>query len=73
MAALTLSELHSLRDALIRARLNGVREVRDSNGESVTYKSDREMAAALANVESQIAQMQSGAVNVVKFCTSKGT
>lgn len=73
MAALTLSELQSLRDALIRARLGGLREVRDSNGESVTYKSDREMAAALANVESQIAQMQSGAVNVIQFRTTKGT
>ncbi|MGE3583042.1 MAG: phage head-tail joining protein [Hyphomonadaceae bacterium] len=73
MAALTLSELQSLRDALVRARLGGVRSIRDQNGEEVTYKSDREMAAALASVESQIAALQSGSVpNVFRFKTSKG-
>lgn len=74
MAALSLSDLLTLRDALIRARLNGVREVRDQSGETVTYKSDREMAAALADVEARIAAMQSGAApNVIRFQTSKGT
>lgn len=73
MAALTLSELTSLRDALIRARAGGVREVRDQNGEVLTWKSDREMAAALADVEARIAAMQSAAPNVIRFQTSKGT
>lgn len=75
MAALTLSDLQSLRDALIRARLGGVREVTDQNGESITYKSDSEMARALADVEARIAAMQSGgtAPNTIRFKTSKGT
>lgn len=73
MASLTLSELQSLRDLLVRARLGGVREIRDQNGETVSYKSDREMASALASVEAQIAQLQNGgAANVIHFQTSKG-
>jgi hypothetical protein len=73
MAALDLTELQSLRDALIRARLGGVREIRDQNGESVTYKSDREMASALASVEAQIAALQSSkTTNVYRFNTTKG-
>lgn len=73
MAALSLSELQGLRDALIRARLAGVREVRDQNGETVSYKSDAEMGRAIANCDALIAQMQSGQTpNVIKFRTSKG-
>lgn len=72
MSALTLSELETLRENLVRARLNGVREVRDQNGETVQYKSDREMAAALASVESEIARLQSNTVKQVRFTTTKG-
>ncbi|MGE0828046.1 MAG: phage head-tail joining protein [Hyphomonadaceae bacterium] len=70
--ALDLSTLQSLKDALVKARLSGVREIRDQNGETVSYKSDREMASALSSVESQIAALQSAAPNVIKFKTSKG-
>lgn len=74
MAALTLSELQSLHAALVRARAGGVRTVRDQNGEEVSYKSDREMSAAIADVEARIAAMQSGAApNVIRFNSSKGT
>ncbi|MDP3493008.1 MAG: hypothetical protein Q8R82_07825 [Hyphomonadaceae bacterium] len=72
MSALTLTELESLRAALVRARLNGVREITDQNGESVTYKSDREMAGALASVESEIARLQSTTIKQVRFRTTKG-
>lgn len=73
MAALTLSELETLRAALVRARLNGTRSVRDQNGEELVYKSDREMAAALASIESEIARLQSSAVKTVRFKhTTKG-
>lgn len=73
MAALSLSELQSLRDALIRARLGGVRRVRDQNGEEIEYKSDAEMERALRNCEALIAQMQSGQTpNVIKFNARKG-
>lgn len=72
MAALTLSELQSLRDALVRARAKGVLEVEDQNGERVRYASLDSMARAIADLESRIAQMQSGAVNVIKFDARKG-
>jgi type IV secretory pathway TraG/TraD family ATPase VirD4 len=72
MSALTLTELESLRAALVRARLNGVREIRDQNGETVSYKSDREMAGALASVESEIARLQSTTIKQVRFRTTKG-
>jgi hypothetical protein len=70
---LPLSELLELRNRLIRARANDVREISDQNGESITYKSDREMAAALAYIESLISARRSGGSNVIKFKTSKGT
>jgi hypothetical protein len=71
---LNLAQLCELRVKLIRARANNVREVTDQNGESLTYKSDREMAAALAYIESLIAAKRSGTTaNVIKFRTSKGT
>jgi hypothetical protein len=70
---LNLTQLCELRVKLIRARANNVRTVRDQNGEEITYKSDREMAAALAYIESLIAAKRSGTANVIKFKTSKGT
>lgn len=72
MAALSLSELTSMRDALIRARMGGVREVKDQNGETLTYKSDAEMAAALASAERQIASFTRAAPSTIRFKTSKG-
>jgi hypothetical protein len=70
--ALDSTALALLRDALIRARANGLREVEDQNGERIAYKSDREMAAALADVEARIAATQSGTVtNVIRFYNSK--
>ena len=70
--ALTFSELTTLRDELTRARLGGVREIRDQNGESIQYKSDAEMAAALAHVERAIAQFQKTQPNTIVFATTKG-
>ena len=72
MAALTLFDLTTLRDALIRARLNGVRSVKDQNGETLEYKSDSEMAAALANAERRIAEFNRSAPHTIIFATSKG-
>jgi len=74
MAALTLAELQSLHAALVRARAGGARSVRDQNGEEVSYKSDREMSAAIADLEARIAAIQSGpSATVIRFNTSKGT
>jgi hypothetical protein len=70
----TLAELQSLRAALVAARANGLREVRDSDGSAVAYKSDSEMAAAIRALDSEIADLTRGAPRpaVVRFTTSKG-
>jgi hypothetical protein len=69
----TLSELQAWRDALFAARLSGVREVRDQNGESIRYASDREVAAALAAADRAIAEAQAGRPpSTIIFRTSKG-
>lgn len=69
----TLADLQTMRADLISARSRGVRQVTDSNGESVSYKSDSEMAAALAALDSEIARMQRGPrPSVIRFTTSKG-
>lgn len=69
----TLADLLTARADLLAARVNGLREVRDSTGESISYKSDREMAAALAALDSEIAAMQRGPRSaVIRFSTSKG-
>lgn len=72
MAALTLSELQSLRDALIRSRASGTREIEDQNGERISFKSDSEMSRAISDLEARIAAMQSGKqINVIKFKPGK--
>ncbi len=71
--ALTLSELTSARDALLRARAGGVRRVRDHNGEEVEYRSDAEMARALAALDSEIAKLNGKPPSSFHFATSKGT
>jgi hypothetical protein len=69
--ALDLTALLALRDALLTARYRGLRSCTDQNGEAVTWSSDREYAAKLADIEARIVQMQSGTVNVIKFRNSK--
>lgn len=54
---LSLTELHTLRDRLQRARLAGIREVQDTNGERVVYKSESEMAHALDALDREISAM----------------
>lgn len=70
--ALTLLELTTARDALFKARADGVRRYTDQNGESVEYKSDSEMARALAALDSAIAAASSGPPSTYTFRTSKG-
>ena len=72
--ALTGQQLSAARDSLVEARATGVLEYRDSNGELVRYKSDREMASALAALDREIAAL-SGArpTHTIRFSTSKGT
>ncbi|WP_288959538.1 hypothetical protein [uncultured Sulfitobacter sp.] len=68
----TLSQLQKWRDDLQDARFSGVRTVRDSNGEEVTYKSDSEMRAALASIDNEITALSRKQSGVVRFQTSKG-
>jgi hypothetical protein len=68
----TLAELQAWRDNLFESRLKGIREVEDQNGERITYKSDSEMAAAIAAADRAIAAAQSGQPNTIVFRTSKG-
>lgn len=70
--AVSLADLVAWRDALFEARLQGVREFRDQNGETVTYKSDAEMSRALAAADAAIAAAQYKPVNTILFRTSKG-
>ena len=56
---MTLEELTTQREALLAARYRGVRTV-EYEGRRVTYATDAEMAAALADLEKRIAQTETG-------------
>ena len=56
---MTLDELTAQRDALLAARYRGVRTV-EVDGRRITYASDAEMAAALADLEKRIAATETG-------------
>ena len=68
----TVSDLTAWRDRLMAARFSGTREVHDSNGESVTYKSDQEMANAMQAITREIEAVSGTAVHTILFSTSKG-
>lgn len=69
--ATTLTDLQAWRDALLRARYSGVRNV-EYDGKRVSYATDAEMAAALADLERRIAGMTGGRVTQVQINSSKG-
>jgi hypothetical protein len=52
---MTLEELTTQREALLAARYRGVRTV-EIDGRRVTYATDGEMAAAVADLEQRIAR-----------------
>ncbi|MFG6584749.1 phage head-tail joining protein [Sulfitobacter sp. 1A12779] len=56
---MTLEELTACRDRLRRARFKGIMTVR-MDGEEVTYKTDAQMAAALASIEAEISKLTRG-------------
>jgi hypothetical protein len=73
MAAATLEELQAFRARLIASRANPAREVEDSSGKRVSYRSDAELASAIQAIDREIAQLQgAGTVSTVRFTTSKG-
>lgn len=69
----TLLELLEQRQTLTEARRSGVRAVGYSDGANVQYRSDAELAAAIANLDREIATAQGRrAVSRFTFRTSKG-
>ncbi len=70
--SIEVSELVTLRDALVRARAKGVREAQ-YNGERIRYGSDAEMASAIADLDARIARASSARPATVSFSSSKGT
>lgn len=68
----TLAQLQEFRDRLRDARYSGVRRVKDSNGEELEWKSDGELARAIAAVEAEIAAASRARPAVIYPQTSKG-
>ncbi|MCM2562497.1 hypothetical protein M8756_10090 [Lutimaribacter sp. EGI FJ00015] len=68
----TVAELSKMRADLHAARMSGARRFRDQNGEEVEYRSDSEMARALAALDAEIAAAQSRPPSTILFRTSKG-
>lgn len=68
----SLAELTALRASLVEARAMGVRRVRDSDGSEVEYKSDSEMARAVAALDAEIRAASKPPPNTIHFRTSKG-
>ncbi|WP_417607245.1 phage head-tail joining protein [Primorskyibacter flagellatus] len=69
--ALDATELETLRDALVRARAKGARELQMGN-ERVRYGSDAEMASAIADLDARLRQTTSARPSTIRFSSSKG-
>lgn len=69
---MTLEEMTAQRDALLAARWRGVRTV-EIEGRRISYATDAEMAAAIADLEKRIAA-SSGTMprRIVRTTASKG-
>ncbi|MGN7868005.1 phage head-tail joining protein [Paracoccus sp. 22332] len=67
-----LTKLRQHREALQDARFSGVRSVRDSNGEEITYRSQGEIERAIAAIDSEIAALGNRRASLIRFQTSKG-
>ena len=73
MSTLTVAQLQQWRDDLMQARLSGIRELEDQNGERVVYRSEAEMARAIEAANREIARLQGVGARTIKVSTSKGT
>lgn len=67
-----VTKLRDYREKLQDARFTGVRQITDQNGESITYRSDAEIARAIAAIDSEIALLQRGRNALIRLQTSKG-
>lgn len=69
---MTLEEMQSRREALMAARYRGVRTV-EVEGRRITYATDAEMAAAIADLERRITQQAAGSRRrIVRATAAKG-
>jgi hypothetical protein len=68
----TVAELQKMRADLLAARAGGVRRFRDQNGEEVEYRSDSEMARALAALDAEISAQTARPASTIHFKMSKG-
>jgi hypothetical protein len=63
---MTLQEMIDRRDALLQARAGAVLRV-EYDGKAVTYRSDADLAAALADLDRRIAGAQGSGVTEVRI------
>jgi hypothetical protein len=68
----SVPDLEAMREALLKARFAGVRTV-EYDGRRITYATDAEMAAALADLDRRIAAASAPRVSRVRISSSKGT
>lgn len=69
--AISAEELETMRDALVRARAKGAREVQIGT-ERVRYGSDAEMAAAIADLDTRLRAATAPRPSKIRFSSSKG-
>lgn len=68
----TLQQMTEWLDRLMEARFSGIRSVRDSNGDEITYRSGAELAAAIAALEAEIRRLGQSRPGTIYLHTSKG-
>jgi hypothetical protein len=69
----TLAELIERRETLASARANGLRAFQYSDNSRAEYKSDAEMASAIAALDREIASASgTPRVSVIRISSSKG-
>lgn len=64
--------MQELLDRLQRLRGEGVLSARTADGRLVTYRSDPELQAAIADLERRIAQATAGAPREIRIAATKG-
>jgi hypothetical protein len=69
--AVPVADLQTWRDALVQARMTGTRRVRDADGSEIEYRSDSEIARAIAAADAMISAA-SPPITTIRFDTSKG-
>ncbi len=68
----SVTKLREFREQLQDARFSGVRTFTDSNGESVSYRSQGEIERAIAALDSEIAALTRKRTGLILMQTSKG-